>query len=209
MFITFEGGEGSGKSTVIKAVSEFLTAGGIENIITREPGGTKISEDIRDIILDSRNRNISAETEALLFAAARTQHLKEVILPALREKKFVLCDRYLDSNLAYQGYARGLGIQEVLEINRFATKHMPDYTIYIDTDPKESLIRVFKRDEKNRLDMESLFFHKEVREGYLQLSKNYPHRYIVIDGDCSLNQLVFRVIKEMKKIIKVMLPEGR
>lgn len=209
MFITFEGGEGSGKSTVIKAVSEFLTAGGIENIITREPGGTKISEDIRDIILDSRNRNISAETEALLFAAARTQHLKEVILPALREKKFVLCDRYLDSNLAYQGYARGLGIQEVLEINRFATKHMPDYTIYIDTDPKESLIRVFKRDEKNRLDMESLFFHKEVREGYLQLSKNYPHRYIVIDGDCSLNQLVFRVIKEIKKIIKVMLPEGR
>lgn len=202
MFITFEGGEGSGKTSVIKAVKKLLNANNITNIVTREPGGSVIAEKIRNILLDKENKNLSAKTEALLFAASRAQHLDEVILPALNEKKVVLCDRYLDSSLAYQGYARDLGIDEVLKINHYAVQKLPDYTIYIDVTPALGLQRATDRGDLNRLDLESLEFHKKVREGYLKLAKRYKKRYIIIDGDCDLETLIERTLKEIKTIMK-------
>ena len=164
MFITFEGGEGSGKTSVIKAISSLLTEKNIDHVTTREPGGSIIAEKIRKVILDTENTNLSAEAEALLFAASRVQHLEEVILPALNENKIVLCDRYLDSSLAYQGYARGLGIEDVLKINHYAAKSLPDYTIYIDVTPELGLKRVSICGAANRLDLETLEFHKKVKK---------------------------------------------
>ncbi|NLN50565.1 MAG: dTMP kinase [Acholeplasmataceae bacterium] len=201
MFITFEGGEGSGKTSLIKAVSKWLFDNNLPNITTREPGGSEIAEKIRDILLDVDNENIAFETEALLFAAARTQHLKEVVLPALAENQVVLCDRYLDSSLAYQGYARKLGFEAVLKINYFALKHLPNFTVYIDIDPKVGLKRAGSRGKLNRLDLEELSFHQKVREGYLELSKIYQDRYLIIDGNCSLNNLIEKTINELAKVI--------
>lgn len=201
MFITFEGGEGSGKTSVIKAISQVLTENNIAHITTREPGGSVIAEKIRKILLDKENTDISAKTEALLFAASRVQHLEEVVLPALNNNKVVLCDRYLDSSLAYQGYARGLGIEDVLKINHFAAQHLPNYTFYIDVDPEIGLKRANSRGALNRLDLEDLAFHKKVREGYLKLSKMYPKRYIIIDGNCHLDTLISETLKKMKAIL--------
>lgn len=201
MFITFEGGEGSGKTSVIKAISKILTEKNIPHITTREPGGSVIGEQIREILLDRDNTKISSETEALLFAAARVQHLVEVVLPALKENKVVLCDRYIDSSLAYQGHARGLGMDDVLKINHFAAKHLPNYTIYIDVDPNIGLERVDSRGVKNRLDLEELAFHKKVREGYLKLAKTYKDRFIIIDGNCNLQTLIDRTVEEIKAVL--------
>lgn len=202
MFITFEGGEGSGKTSLIKAISSWLNELGYPNITTREPGGSFVAEKIRNILLDVDNQTISYKTEALLFAASRAQHLDEVIIPALNDKKVVLCDRYLDSSLAYQGYARDLGLDITLKINHFATEWMPNYTIYIDVDPEVGLKRAGSRGDLNRLDLETLEFHKKVREGYLKLSKMYPDRYIVIDGNCNMELLITRSIEALKDVFK-------
>ena len=135
-FIVFEGGEGSGKSTMIEKIYSFLTANNIECIKTREPGGIKISEQIRSVILDTNNCEMDSKTEALLYAAARRQHLVEKVIPALDAGKFVLCDRFVDSSLAYQGYARGIGIDAIYEINKFAIgSNEPDISILFDIDP--------------------------------------------------------------------------
>lgn len=201
MFITFEGGEGSGKTSVIKAISSLLTEKNISHITTREPGGSVIAEKIRKILLDKENGNLKPKTEALLFAASRVQHLDEIILPALEENKIVLCDRYLDSSLAYQGYARNLGIEDVLRVNHFAAKVLPNYTFYIDVDPNLGLRRASNRGELNRLDLETLEFHQKVREGYLKLKELYKDRYIVIDGNCNLETLIQRTLKEIKAVL--------
>ena len=201
MFITFEGGEGSGKTSVIKAISKLLTEKNITHITTREPGGSLIAEKIRNILLDKNNKNLSAKTEALLFASSRAQHLDEVILPALKDNKIVLCDRYLDSSLAYQGFARGLGFDDILKINHFAVKQMPNYTIYIDVTPNLGLKRATNRGDLNRLDLETLEFHEKVREGYLKLAKMYKKRYIIIDGNCNLETLIERTLNEIKRVL--------
>ena len=143
MFITFEGPDGSGKSTIIKKLYEKLVKEGYDILLTREPGGTPISEKIRDIILDNNNTNLDYRTEALLYAASRRQHLVEKIWPALKRGEIVLCDRYLDSSLAYQGYARGIGIEEVYSINLFATDNqLPDVTFFFDLNAEEGLNRI-------------------------------------------------------------------
>lgn len=201
MFITFEGGEGSGKTSVIKAISKLLSEKNIAHITTREPGGSLIAEKIRNILLDKNHTQISGNTEALLFAAARIQHLEEVILPALNENKIVLCDRFIDSSLAYQGHARGLGIDVALKVNHFAEKHLPDYTFYIDVDPKLGLKRADQRGDLNRLDLETFEFHEKVREGYLLLAERYKDRYIIIDGNCNLETLIERTVKELKAVL--------
>lgn len=201
MFITFEGGEGSGKTSVIKAISEYLTKNNIAHITTREPGGSIIAEKIRKILLDKENTDISVKTEALLFAASRVQHLEEVILPALSDNKVVLCDRYLDSSLAYQGHARGIGFDDILKVNHFAVQHLPNYTFYIDVDPKIGLKRVNGRGALNRLDLENLDFHQKVREGYLKLAKLYPKRYIIINSNCDLESLISETLKKLKAVI--------
>ena len=196
-FITFEGPDGAGKSTIISMV-----ANEIQNVLlTREPGGIDIAEQIRTVILDKKNIAMDARTEALLYAAARRQHLVEKVKPALDEGKIVLCDRFVDSSLAYQGHARGLGIDEVLSINQFAIEEMmPDLTIYFDIEPELGLQRINKNKgrEVNRLDLEHLEFHNRVREGYNLVMERFPERIVKIDASGEVG-VVFKKTMELLK----------
>lgn len=201
-FITFEGGEGCGKSTVLKAIKERLESEGVSVVLTREPGGTPIAEQIRNVILDKGNTAMDGRTEALLYAASRRQHLVEKIWPALQEGKTVLCDRYLDSSLAYQGGARGLGIDEVLSINLFATEGTyPDLTLLFDLEPEQGLARIAANQnrEVNRLDLEKLDFHRQVRNNFLALAKRYPDRYVIIDASQPLADVIEDAYKAIKE----------
>ena len=185
MFITLEGPEGSGKTTAVEAAVKKLEEMGYQIVRTREPGGTPISEQIRNVILDKGNTAMDGRTEALLYAASRRQHLVEKVWPALKEGKIVICDRYLDSSLAYQGGARGLGVEEVLNINLFATENTwPDLTLLFDIKPEIGLARISANAnrEVNRLDLEKLDFHNKVRESFLQLAKRWPERFVIIDA---------------------------
>ncbi|MDD4387780.1 MAG: dTMP kinase [Bacilli bacterium] len=206
LFVTFEGGEGSGKTTLINRLHDEMVALNFPAIKTREPGGNKISEQIRNIILDVENNEMDYRTEALLYAASRRQHLTEVILPALKQGKTVLCDRFLDSSLAYQGYARGLGIDNVYRINLYATEGiMPDITIYIDVSPQEGLNRISNSHrEVDRLDLENSTFHAKVHEGYLKLAEMFPERIKVIDGARSLDEINLNI----KTIVLAQLRKG-
>ena len=193
LFITFEGGEGSGKSTALRKISELLIEKGYETVLTREPGGTPISEEIREVILDKKNTDMDKRTEALLYAASRRQHLVQKVWPALKEGKLVLCDRYLDSSLAYQGGARGIGLEDVLNINLFATENtFPDLTLLFDIDPKIGLARIAANAsrEVNRLDLEKLSFHEGVRKTFLELAARYPERFVIIDASKSPDKVV-------------------
>ncbi|KZZ86504.1 dTMP kinase [Bacillus sp. SJS] len=185
-FITFEGPEGAGKTTILKEIYKKLQEKGIDPVATREPGGIKIAEQIRRVILDIENTEMDPRTEALLYAAARRQHLVEKVLPALKEEKVVLCDRFIDSSLAYQGYARGLGMEEVLSINLFAIEDvMPDLTIYFSIDAEKGLKRVYSGENReiNRLDNEDLKFHDRVQKGYHILLEKYPERIKSVNAD--------------------------
>jgi dTMP kinase len=191
--ITLEGGEGAGKTSVLKRLAAILEQHGHSVVSTREPGGIEISEQIRKVILDQDNVKMDPRTEALLYAAARRQHLIEKIVPALEAGKVVLCDRYIDSSLAYQGHARGIGMQEIFSINKFAIdKYMPDLTLYFDVRPEVGLGRIEKdgNREVNRLDVESIKFHEAVREGYQILTRQYPDRIQVIDADNQLDAVL-------------------
>jgi thymidylate kinase len=204
MLITFEGVEGSGKTTLVGMVSDRLRACDREIVATREPGGVAIAEQIRALILDAKNASMDPRTEALLFAAARRQHFVEKIKPALDRGAIVLCDRFVDSSLAYQGIARGIGAQRILEINQFATDcRMPDLTFYLDIEPEKGLARIAKngRREVNRLDMEKLEFHRKVREGYLWVAKQFPNRIVVLDAEKTLDQLAEEVVSHAKNRI--------
>jgi dTMP kinase len=198
IFITFEGPEGAGKTTVIAEIYKRLEQEGKKVILTREPGGIRISEKIRNIILDNEHQEMDGRTEALLYAAARRQHLVEKILPAVAEGHIVLCDRFVDSSLAYQGYARGLGMDEVMSINAFAIDNtMPDVTVYFDITPEEGLRRISKNDEReqNRLDNETLQFHHKVYEGYKLLLEKFPERIIRTDASKPLSEVTENVWK--------------
>jgi len=174
-FVTFEGCEGSGKSTQLRLLCEYLTKQGIEYQLTREPGGSAISEDIRKIILNGKNDEMCDECEALLYAAARIQHLKEIVAPRLAEGKLVICDRFVDSSLAYQGYARGLGFDYIKEINKFALDNFaPDLTVFFDISPDEAFKRKHGADENDRIEKLGLDFHMKVYEGYKLLCGLYP-----------------------------------
>lgn len=193
MFITFEGPEGAGKTTVLSKLSDALLEQGFKVLQTREPGGISISEQIREVLLNKDNVLMDERTEALLYAAARRQHLVEKVLPALEKGYMVLCDRFIDSSLAYQGYARGLGVESVYEINRFAIgETMPNLTLYFDIDPKEGLARIQSNQnrEVNRLDMEKLSFHEKVREGYLMLVDRFPERIKVVDASATIDMVL-------------------
>lgn len=192
MFITLEGPEGSGKTTAVEAAVKKLQEMGYEIVRTREPGGTPIAEQIRNVILEKGNTAMDSRTEALLYAASRRQHLVEKVWPALKEGKIVICDRYLDSSLAYQGGARGLGIDNVLNINLFATEDTwPDLTLLFDIKPELGLARISANSERevNRLDLEKLDFHNKVRESFLSLAKRYPDRYVIIDASQSREEV--------------------
>lgn len=203
-FITFEGPEGSGKTSVIQAVRDFLVQEGYDILTTREPGGSKIAEEIRGIILNTDNTEMDASTEALLYAASRSQHHAEVITPALAEGKVILCDRFIDSSLAYQGHGRGLGIDQVLMINQFGIgDHMPDVTIFIDVPPAVGLKRVFDNHGRkvDRLDLEPVTFHEKVYEGYKILAKTYEDRFVVIDGTNPVETVIEDTIQVLKSYL--------
>jgi dTMP kinase len=184
MLITFEGPEGSGKSSQIAMLSGYLSDRGHEVLLTREPGGTAIGDQIRHVLHDTANLAMAAQTELLLYSASRAQLVRELILPALERGQVVLCDRYADSTLAYQGYGRGLNRAELEVISRFATGGLrPDLTLLLDVDVEAGLQRRREGElEMNRLDLETLAFHKRVREGYLQMAADDPARWVVIDA---------------------------
>ncbi|WP_042228062.1 dTMP kinase [Paenibacillus popilliae] len=201
-FITMEGGEGAGKTTAMHKLAQRLEERGLDVVMTREPGGIVISEQIRSLILDPAHVSMDPRTEALLYAAARRQHLVERIEPALQRGSIVLCDRFVDSSLAYQGYARGIGMEEVWDINRFAVHYaMPDITIWFDIDPEEGLerIRSNRCREVNRLDTEQLAFHKAVRQGYERLARQYPDRIVCVDAShpkTVIQEQIFDILSE-------------
>ena len=183
IFITFEGPDGSGKTTIATAIVKELTDRGFSCVHTREPGGIDIAEQIRNVILDPKNTAMDARTEALLYAASRRQHLVEKVFPALEEGKIVICERFLDSSLAYQGMGRMLGFDDVLKINEFAIEgRFPDLTIYLDIDEEKGLERISDREYKDRLDQESIDFHHRVKQGYQEVLKRFKDRIEIVDA---------------------------
>lgn len=200
MFITIEGPEGSGKTTAVDTAVEELEKMGYQIVRTREPGGTPIAEQIRNVILDKNNVAMDQRTEALLYAASRRQHLVEKVWPALKEGKIVICDRYLDSSLAYQGGARGLGVDNILQVNSFATEGtFPDLTLLFDIDPEIGLARIAANADRevNRLDLEKIEFHNKVRNTFLELAKRYPERFVVIDASQSRENVAKKTLETM------------
>ena len=182
-FITFEGCEGVGKSRQLQLLKDHLDAKGVKYCAVREPGGTVISEKIRDIILDGKNVSLTDECEALLYAAARAQLIKEVIAPKLSAGELVICDRYVDSSLAYQGYARGLGCEFIEKINSFAIEnYTPDYTVFLDLPPEKAFLRKGGVDKNDRLELSGMEFHQRVYKGYKELAEKNKDRFIVIDA---------------------------
>ena len=205
LFITFEGGEGSGKSSALRLIDERLRKDGYETVLTREPGGTPIAEAIRNVILDKGNVAMDSRTEALLYAASRRQHLVEKVWPALKAGKMVLCDRYLDSSLAYQGGARGLGIDNVLNVNSFATEGtFPDLTLLFDIEPELGLARIAANAnrEVNRLDLEKIEFHRGVRATFHEIAARYPERFVIIDASQPLDKVVDDAYKAIQERLK-------
>ncbi|MGN7361019.1 dTMP kinase [Paenibacillus sp. SAF-054] len=204
IFVTLEGGDGSGKTTVIAKVKEYLESRSIPHIMTREPGGIEIAEKIREIILNPSHTAMDSRTEALLYAASRSQHLAEKVEPALAEGKLVLCDRFVDSSLVYQGYARGIGMDEVWSINEFAIHdRMPQLTFYLDIKPEVGLARIAASHERevNRLDLEGLPFHHKVREGYLKLAERFADRIVVIDASQTVENVERDIIRSLEERI--------
>jgi len=202
LFITLEGPDGSGKSTMIGLIGQYLKEQGIDHVITREPGGTAIGEKIRGIIIDRENINMGPETEALLFAASRAQHVHEKILPSVEEGKVVVCDRFLLSSLAYQGVGRGLGIQEVKAVNEFGLRGMtPDLILFFHVDPEVTLLRKTK-EGGDRLEEEGGAFHREVYEGYMTLLEMYPDNVVVIDAEKSVEEVYAQTIAALAKVLK-------
>jgi len=203
IFITLEGPDGSGKSTVVEELSRYLKNSNIDYIFTREPGGTRIGEDIRDIILDNKNTNMSPRTEALLYAASRSQHVHEKIKPALQAGKVVLCERFVLSSLVYQGIGRGLGVVDVKAINDFGIEGVkPDLTLFFDIDPSVSLNRKMVGQDVDRLEMEGIGFHREVYNGYLELINKYPENVVLIDASRSKEEVFKQVKSEVESILK-------
>lgn len=195
-FITFEGPDGSGKTTISRKVVEALKNEGYDVVYTREPGGIEIAEEIRNVILDPKNTKMDIRTEALLYAASRRQHLVEKILPALKAQKLVICDRFVDSSLAYQGVGRGIGIDEVFQINQFAIDdHMPELTLYLDVNAQTGLSRITSRKFKDRLDQEDISFHLEVVKGYEQVVERFKDRIVKIDANRSITAIVQEALK--------------
>lgn len=207
IFITIEGPDGAGKTSVIKKLIPMLVKTVQQEIVaTREPGGSRIAEEIRELILNPENIEMDIRTEALLYAAGRRQHLVEKIIPALETGKVVICDRFVDSSLAYQGVARGIGISEVAEINQFATDNLsPDLTLYLDIEAHLGLERIHQNKNNrqfDRLDQETLEFHEKVRSAYLTIAKEQSERIVQIDASQELEKVVAECYQTIIKRIK-------
>lgn len=207
-FITFEGVEGSGKTTQAHLLGEYLSSLRIPVVVTREPGGTDIGEQIRQILLASDNRGMTPETEILLYAASRGQHLREKIAPALDSGRWVICDRYSDATIAYQGYGRGLNLGLIAELNRLVSLELePDLTILLDLDVRKGLKRARIREEggnlrEGRFEEEGEAFHQKVREGYKEQARRYPERIKTISAEGSIEEVNRRVIEIVSALLK-------
>lgn len=189
LFITLEGGDGAGKSTQIRNIERFFTEKGLIVVHTREPGGTNIGEKLREILLDSNNTEMSAETEMLIYAAARAQHVREFVIPALERGEIVICDRFVDSSIAYQAYGRELG-EMVAEVNSYATGGLkPDITFWLDIDPQAGKARAAKAGELDRLEREKMDFHYRVYDGYRKIAEQEPDRVRRIDAADSVENI--------------------
>lgn len=196
-FITIEGIEGSGKSSVIKFIEKLLRKRKASFKVYREPGSTEVGEKIRKILLDRKNKKLSRHTELLLYLAARTQLIEEKLRKGLKKYNFIICDRFFDSTLVYQGFALGLGKIAERSVKMFSLGVVPDLTLVLDTLPKEGLARL---KDKDRIESRALSFHNRLRKGYLQLSKKYPRRIKIIDACGSLPQVYKRIEKELMRI---------
>ncbi len=198
-FITFEGCEGAGKSKQIKMLCDYLDKNGIKYVLTREPGGAEISEKIREVLLSVSSSGMTAKTEALLFAAARVQHVHDVIKPNLEKGLYVLCDRYIDSSFAYQAVANGLGFEYVSKINEVAINEcMPDATVFLNISPIDAFKRKGGADKNDRIEQTGLEFHEKVYKGYLETLKRYGDRILSIDCSGERNQTHQNVINALK-----------
>jgi dTMP kinase len=201
LFVAFEGVEGAGKGTQIRLAKEWLEEQGAEVLVTREPGGTEVGEQLRTMLLDHETGHIEPKTEALLFAASRSQHVASVIRPALAEGKVVITDRYIDSSLAYQGWARGLGEQDVLTLNVWATQGLfPDLVILLHLEPEAGLLRSLE--EPDRIEMEGGDFHAKVSDAYLRIAEEHPERFVIVDADDTPEKVHERVVEALKRVLK-------
>jgi dTMP kinase len=200
LFITIEGMDGSGKTTQINLLKDFFEKQGKHVHVTREPGGTRISEAIREIILNIDYQEMDYMTEALLYAASRAQHVAQYILPAIEKGDIVICDRFVDSSIVYQGMARGLGQEMVATINRFATRGLePDVTFFLDLEHRQGMERKKNQQELDRLESEKEYFHQKVRDGYKQLAKDNQKRMIDVDAGQSIEEVHQSIIKALKQ----------
>jgi dTMP kinase len=196
IFLVFEGGEGTGKSTQIERLAAYLRSRGREVLVTREPGGSEIGRRVRALLLDPSLESMSPKTEALLYAADRAEHVEKKIRPALREGKFVISDRYVDSSLAYQGVARRLGIESVLDLSSWATDDlMPDLVFLLDVEAESGLRRAGASD---RIELESLDFHELVHTAYHLLASRYPERFVIVDASRSADEVESDILKHVK-----------
>jgi len=209
MFITLEGIEGSGKTSQVRYIAEFLEENGHDCLVTREPGGTGIGEKIRAIVLDPENRDLAPETELLLYMADRAQHVHTLILPALRAGKTVICDRYMDATLVYQGYARGLDMDLIDRLHQMTISGLkPDMTFLLDLPPEAGLARAWRQIEagqrtgaETRFEKETLAFHEKIRSGYLELARLERDRFRIIDAGLSEDRVRREIIKRLSEKI--------
>lgn len=200
LFITMEGPDGAGKTTQIGLLRDYLSSKGYDIIVCREPGGTPISEAVRQVILNKDFKEMGSMTELFLYAAARAQLMEEVIRPALFEGKIVICDRFVESSVVYQGIARNMGIDLVYQVNHFAIGDtVPDLTILIDLDAKMGISRKKKQTNLDRMESEALDFHEKVAEGYRKLSEMYPDRIYKIDGSMAIEEIHQRIVMQVNK----------
>jgi len=203
ILITFEGPEGGGKTLQVKKLAEYLKGEGYEVLSLREPGETKIGEQIREVLLNPKNKRMTARAEALLFEASRAQLVEEIIKPALAAGKIVLLDRFFDSTTAYQGYGRGLPLKEIERLNMFAAGGLePDLTILLDVEIEEGLKRREKSGKKDRLDEEDLKFHRRVRKGYLKMAAEEPKRWRIVDADRPAEEVFWEIVRLVGKKLK-------
>jgi len=198
-FITFEGIDGSGKTTQIDLLEEELAKQDIATLILREPGGTRLSENIRNILLDRKNMNLFPSAESLLFVAARAQLMAEKIKPALKQDQFVICDRFSDSTVAYQGYGRSMNVEYLEELNNFATEFIhPDLTIILDVDPEKAALRMGS-EVADRMESMSMDFYYRVQDGYYKIARGNPNRCVIIDGDHTESEVFESIMKAVNK----------
>lgn len=210
LFITMEGSDGSGKSTQIEKLKDYLSNKGYDIILCREPGGTVISEEIRKVILNKDFTEMGYMTELLLYASARAQLVEQVIRPALKEGKVVICDRFVDSSAVYQGVARGLGVDLVYEINQYAIGDtFPDITILLDVSGNTGIRRKKKQRELDRMELEAVSFHEKVSDGYRMLAEKFPDRIKKLDGTKQIEEIHRQIIKMVTEIIEEKYNEGK